>query len=76
VPRAEQASVLIDVAAAEVRTEMAASARQREVPPIGVADGVATCTHHLTRWEIGGRADPVLCIHDASAFTALLLSRS
>ena len=64
VPRADQAAVLIDVAAGEVRTEVAATARHRKIPTIDVTDCVATHTHHLAGWDVSGRANSLLCIHD------------
>src|SRR6266436_2215090 len=65
VPGANQAAVLIDTATRQVSAEVPASARDREVAPTGVPDGVAPIAHYLARLEIGSCANP-LRAHRAS----------
>src|SRR5260370_26655698 len=59
VPGANQAAVLIDAATRQVSAEVPASARDREVAPAGVPDGVAPPAHHLARRGIGSCANPL-----------------
>lgn len=63
VPGANQAAVLIDTATRQVSAEVAAPARDREVAPASVPDGIAPRAHNVARWEIGNCANPLLCAH-------------
>src|SRR6266851_1112364 len=65
VPGANQAAVLIDAATRQISAEVPAPARDREVAPTGVPDGVAPSAHYLARLEIGSCANP-LRAHRAS----------
>src|SRR5258707_9028786 len=65
VPGANQAAVLVDAAARQVSAKVPTSARDREVAPARVPDGIAASAGHRARREIGRCGNPLWCAHRA-----------
>jgi hypothetical protein len=63
VPRADQASLLVEAAVGHVGAQVPASARHREQFPGDVADGIASSGYYRPGWQVGHRSHLVLTAH-------------